>query len=117
MVAAKELIRSALIILVLLTQPLWALSGDSFLSRKISLNIPSCSLETALREIGKAGCFRFSYDADLIPAGRKVDLKAGTITPDKSGALQSRLDDTISLYQSASWLFRNGHLGAETDKP
>ncbi|MEI6882888.1 MAG: hypothetical protein WCO02_00265 [Bacteroidota bacterium] len=77
MVAAKELIRSALIILVLLTQPLWALSGDSFLSRKISLNIPSCSLETALREIGKAGCFRFSYDADLIPAGRKVDLKAG----------------------------------------
>ena len=47
----------------------------------------------------------------------KVDLKAGTITPDKSGALQSRLDDTISLYQSASWLFRNGHLGADTSQP
>ncbi|WP_395743627.1 LTA synthase family protein [Prosthecobacter sp.] len=47
----------------------------------------------------------------------KVDLKAGTITPEKSAALQSRLDDTIALYQSASWLFRNGHLGADTSKP
>ncbi|MFC5454301.1 LTA synthase family protein [Prosthecobacter fluviatilis] len=47
----------------------------------------------------------------------KVDLKAGTIAPDKSDSLQRRLSDTISLYQAASWLFRNGHLGAETDKP
>ncbi|MBB5035135.1 LTA synthase family protein [Prosthecobacter vanneervenii] len=47
----------------------------------------------------------------------KVDLKAGTITPEKSDVLQGRLNDAISLYQSASWLFRNGHLGAETDKP
>ncbi len=47
----------------------------------------------------------------------KIDLKAGTITPEKSPTLQSRLDDTISLYQSASWLFRNGHLGADTSTP
>lgn len=47
----------------------------------------------------------------------KIDLKVGTIITDKSGALKPQLDDTISLYQSASWLFRNGHLGAETDQP
>jgi len=47
----------------------------------------------------------------------KVDLKAGNITLDKTGALKPQLEDTISLYQSASWLFRNGHLGADTSKP
>jgi phosphoglycerol transferase MdoB-like AlkP superfamily enzyme len=47
----------------------------------------------------------------------KVDLKAGNITLDQTGALKPQLEDTISLYQAASWLFRNGHLGAETDKP
>ena len=29
-----------------------------------------------MREIGKAGNFRFSYDADLIPANRKISIKA-----------------------------------------
>jgi phosphoglycerol transferase MdoB-like AlkP superfamily enzyme len=47
----------------------------------------------------------------------KVELKVGNITLDKTGTLKHQLDDTISLYQSASWLFRNGHLGAETDMP
>lgn len=47
----------------------------------------------------------------------KVDLKAGTLESDTSGSLQPVLDDTVSLYQSASWLFRNGHLGADTSKP
>ena len=47
----------------------------------------------------------------------KVDLKLGSLVPDKSDALQSVLDDTIALYQSASWLFRNGHHGADTSKP
>lgn len=46
-----------------------------------------------------------------------VDLKAGTILPDTTHALKSHLEDTISLYQSASWLFRNGHLGADTTIP
>lgn len=31
--------------------------------------------------------------------------------------LQPRLDDTVSLYQSASWIFRNGHLDASTAMP
>lgn len=77
MAAAKAQIRSALILLFLLLQPVWGAPADSFLSRKITIDIPSCSLETAIREIGKAGGFRFSYDADLIPASRKVNLKAG----------------------------------------
>ncbi len=47
----------------------------------------------------------------------KVDLKIGNIALDKTGALKPQLEDTISLYQSASWLFRNGHLGAETSLP
>lgn len=47
----------------------------------------------------------------------RVDLKQGMLTKDSSAASQSRLQDTIALYQSASWLFRSGHLGAETDAP
>ena len=52
------------------------LAQESFLSRKVSLDIPSCSLEVALFEIGKAADFRFSYDADLIPGSRQVRVKA-----------------------------------------
>ncbi|MEI7982108.1 MAG: hypothetical protein WCI71_10680, partial [Bacteroidota bacterium] len=52
------------------------LAQSSFLTRKVSVDLPSCSLEAALFEIGKAAGFRFSYDADLIPAGRLVSLKA-----------------------------------------
>jgi len=53
---------------------------ESYLSRKVTLNIPNCSLEVALREIGKAGQFRFSYDADLFPGDRQVSLKARNTT-------------------------------------
>jgi hypothetical protein len=49
---------------------------SNFLYRKVSLDIPNCSLEVALIEIGKAGNFRFSYDADLIPGSRQIHLKA-----------------------------------------
>lgn len=48
----------------------------TYLSRKVSLDIPSCSLEVALFEIGKAADFRFSYDSDLIPGNRLVSVKA-----------------------------------------
>jgi len=54
-------------------------SQQSYLSRKISVDIPSCSLEVALIEIGKAADFRFSYDADLIPGKRQVRVKASNI--------------------------------------
>lgn len=47
----------------------------------------------------------------------RVDLKTGKLAADTSQASKAQLDDTISLYQSASWLFRNGHLGAETGMP
>ncbi|MFZ4520611.1 MAG: hypothetical protein ACOYNC_02835 [Bacteroidales bacterium] len=50
-----------------------------FLHRKVTLDIPNCSLEVALREIGKAGHFRFSYDADQIRDDRKVQLKANDL--------------------------------------
>lgn len=46
-----------------------------------------------------------------------VNLKAGTLVPDAGEAMRERLDDSISLYQSASWLFRNGHLGADARMP
>ena len=46
-----------------------------------------------------------------------VDLKAGTLVNGDTPAMNAILDDTVSLYQSASWLFRNGHLGADTDTP
>ena len=46
-----------------------------------------------------------------------VDLNAGTLINGNTPAMQGVLDDTVSLYQSASWLFRNGHLGADTDMP
>ncbi|MEI7501106.1 MAG: STN and carboxypeptidase regulatory-like domain-containing protein [Bacteroidota bacterium] len=51
-------------------------SQPSYLSRKISIDLPFCSIEVALMEIGKAAGFRFSYDADLIPGNKKVTLIA-----------------------------------------
>lgn len=47
----------------------------------------------------------------------KVDLLSGALEPDTTGTLKPHLDDTIALYQSASWLFRNGHLLSGTDIP
>ncbi|MCX6266393.1 MAG: hypothetical protein NTW16_03420, partial [Bacteroidetes bacterium] len=52
----------------------------NYLSRRVSFDLPNCTLEVALREIGKAGNFRFSYDADLIRGSQMVRLKA-TNTP------------------------------------
>ncbi|MCK9204723.1 MAG: carboxypeptidase-like regulatory domain-containing protein [Bacteroidales bacterium] len=63
----------------MLVQTISGFAQGSFLSRKITLDIPKCSLDVALYEIGKAGCFRFSYDADLIPVQRKVTLKTNNI--------------------------------------
>jgi hypothetical protein len=75
--ASKGIIRLGVILFILLVQPLLLFpQGGGFLSRKINLAIPQCSLEVALREIGKAAGFRFSYDADLIPGKRLVTLKA-----------------------------------------
>ena len=47
----------------------------------------------------------------------KVDLAAGTLERKPREAMKAQLDDAISLYQSASWLFRNGHLGSDTAMP
>lgn len=46
-----------------------------------------------------------------------VDLKQGTIETDGEDRLKPLLNDTISLYQSASWLFNHGHLSSDTHKP
>lgn len=64
---------------MLIVFPLWGLSQESHLNRKISVDLTACSVEVALREIGKAGSFNFSYDADLVPAERKVSLKADDV--------------------------------------
>ncbi|MEI6749803.1 MAG: hypothetical protein WCM93_11645 [Bacteroidota bacterium] len=76
MVATRKIIRSGILVFFILTQPLLSFSQASFLSRKITLDLPNCSLDVALREIGKAGRFNFSYDTDLIPVDRRVSLKA-----------------------------------------
>ncbi len=74
--AAKAVNKSGLILFFLLLQSLFCFSQESFLSRKISIDIPECSLDIALREIGKAGKFSFSYDANLIAGDRQVKLKS-----------------------------------------
>ncbi len=75
-VVAKQIVsRGCLVIMAtIFGSMLFAQSG--FLNRKVTLDIPSCSLEVALFEIGKAADFRFSYDADLIPGSRQVRVKA-----------------------------------------
>lgn len=90
MAAARAIIRSGIILFVLLTICGGAFSQESFLSKRITLNIPQCSLEIALDEIGEAGEFRFSYDADLIPADKQVSLnvrneKVGDLLEDLLG--------------------------------
>ena len=76
MAAAKRLNKATYLVLLATFFTTGLLAQESFLSRKVSLNIPSCSLEVALFEIGKAADFRFSYDADLIPGSRQVRVKA-----------------------------------------
>ena len=47
-----------------------------YLDRKITLDLPSCSLEVALLEISKAANFRLSYDAGMIPGHAPVRVSA-----------------------------------------
>lgn len=42
-----------------------------------------------------------------------VDLRKGSLKPGDDPELQKQLEDTISLYQSASWQFRNGKMKAD----
>ena len=43
----------------------------------------------------------------------QVDLRKGSLTPGDDPRLKQQLDDVISLYQSASWQFRNGRMRAD----
>ena len=76
MAAAFRIIRTCFFLLLVSLQGGTLHAQSSYLSRKVSVNLPSCSLEVALDEIAKAGNFRFSYDTDLIPANRQVTVKA-----------------------------------------
>ncbi len=46
-----------------------------------------------------------------------VDRKTGAFTPSSEASLKPLLDDTVSYYQSASWVFRNRHLGRDASQP
>ena len=70
--AAAWVIKLWFIILLALGSSLTLKAQSPYLSRRVSLDIASCSLEVALREIGKAADFSFSYDAGLIPGNRLV---------------------------------------------
>jgi hypothetical protein len=76
MVVAMRAIKFWFSLLLWLGSYMVSMGQERFLSKKVTLDIPQCSLEVALREIGKAGQFRFSYDADLIHGDRQVSLKA-----------------------------------------
>ncbi len=78
--AAGRMIRLWGVFLLLIAGGSSLFSQATCLQRKVALDIPNCSLEVALIEIGKAGRFRFSYDADLIPGGRQVRVKAKNIS-------------------------------------
>ena len=47
----------------------------------------------------------------------KVTPRTGDFVPDSSPPSQKLLRDTIAYYQSASWLFHHGHLGADASVP
>ncbi len=76
MAAQRATIKFRAVTILLVVLPILGFSQSSFLARKITLNIPKCSLEVALSEIEKAGRFRFSYDAGLIPVERQVQINA-----------------------------------------
>lgn len=69
-------VNKILLILLLVLLGSFAVAQTRYLARRVTLDLPNCSLEVALKEIGKAGAFRFSYDADLIPENRQITLKA-----------------------------------------
>lgn len=47
----------------------------------------------------------------------KVNLATGAVESRTEAEMKPQLEDAVTLYQSASWLFRNGRLGADTSKP
>jgi len=54
-------------------------SQRSCLSKKISVNLPSCSMDEALKEISAKAGFRFSYDASLVAGSRPVRVRADNL--------------------------------------
>ncbi len=76
MAAQRATIKIWAVSILLVVLPILGFSQSNFLTQKITLDIQKCSLEVALNEIEKAGHFRFSYDAGLIPAERQVEIKA-----------------------------------------
>lgn len=67
--------RSRVMLVLLLSIFTNVFTQTSFLSRNISLDFHSGSLEVALQEIARSADFRFSYDADLIPGKKQVHVK------------------------------------------
>ena len=74
--AAMRPIRISFILIFLIMRMTILMAQERYLTRKVSVSCQSCSVEVALQEIGKAGNFRFSYDATLFRADQQVRLKA-----------------------------------------
>ena len=55
----------------------------SHLSKKINIHLSGVHLQDALSEIGRAGHFRFSYDADFIRGDQPVIIVAADVTVEK----------------------------------
>jgi hypothetical protein len=56
---------------------------SSHLSKKITIHLTGVSLQVALNEVGRAGHFRFSYDAEFIKGDRLVTIHATDVTVEK----------------------------------
>lgn len=65
--------------------------------------------------------FAADHLAILKPKGEfvltDVDFTTGAFREGKESALYKHLDDTVSLYQTAAWLFRNRRLSEDVSKP
>ena len=70
-----------LLLMIVLSHCIYAQNGH--LSKKITIHLTRVSLQDALNEVGRAGYFRFSYDADLIKGCQPVTVDATDITVGK----------------------------------
>src|SRR5512138_450004 len=74
--APNKYLQILLVLLLTGVAPFAGSGQERYLSRKITLSVPSVPVEEALTSIGKAGHFTFSYNADIIYPGRKVTIHA-----------------------------------------
>ncbi|OAI56428.1 hypothetical protein AYO49_04320 [Verrucomicrobiaceae bacterium SCGC AG-212-N21] len=94
----------------------WSYVSNFYGQDALSPGYASADKRVYVSNYQKIACIAESNFAMLKPKQEftlgTLDLAKGSLTPGSGGVLDKHLEDTIALYQSAAWQFRNGKLRA-----